>query len=139
MNLYLDTSALAKVYIREVDADLVRAAVKRADVVATARIAWAELLAAFARREREGKNRYLARARIAFLRDWQELAIINHTPALDRIISDLLSRHPLRGFDVVHLASAVLWRQRLGAEITFACADERLRAAALAEGFALLP
>ena len=46
---------------------------------------------------------------------------------------DLIRRHPLRGFDAIHLASALSLRAALGEEITFAAADERLLRAARAE------
>jgi uncharacterized protein len=49
------------------------------------------------------------------------------------IARDLIQRHPLRGFDAVHLASAVSLKSALGEEITFAAGDERLLRAAEAE------
>ena len=42
-------------------------------------------------------------------------------------------RHPLRGFDAIHLASALRLKLALGETITFAAADERLLKAAEAE------
>jgi hypothetical protein len=46
---------------------------------------------------------------------------------------DLIQRHPLRGFDAVHLASAVSLRNALGERITFVAADGRLLRAAQSE------
>jgi hypothetical protein len=46
---------------------------------------------------------------------------------------DLIQRRPLRGFDAVHLASALSLKIALGEEITFAAADGRLLKAAEAE------
>ena len=51
---------------------------------------------------------------------------------------DLIQRHPLRGFDAVHLASAVSLRSALGEEITFAAADERLLRAAKEENLSAI-
>lgn len=48
-------------------------------------------------------------------------------------------RHRLRGADAVQLASALLARDADPAVGTMAVFDQRLRAAASAEGFALLP
>jgi hypothetical protein len=45
----------------------------------------------------------------------------------------LIQRHPLRGFDAVHLASAVGLKSALNEDIVFAAADERLLRAAEAE------
>ena len=46
---------------------------------------------------------------------------------------DLIQRRPLRGFDALHLASALRLKLALGEAITFAAADERLLKAAEAE------
>lgn len=48
-------------------------------------------------------------------------------------------RHRLRGADAVQLASALLAREADPAVSTMAVFDQRLRGAASAEGFALLP
>jgi hypothetical protein len=50
---------------------------------------------------------------------------------------DLIQRHPLKGFDAIHLASALSLKSALGEEMTFAAADERLLQAA--EGAGLRP
>ena len=53
MILYLDTSALVKLYVRERGSAQVRAHVNNADVIATSVVAYAEARAAFARLRRE--------------------------------------------------------------------------------------
>ncbi|MGH8694308.1 MAG: PIN domain-containing protein [Burkholderiales bacterium] len=53
MILYLDTSALVKLYVREQGSAQVRAHVNKADVIATSVVAYAEARAAFARLRRE--------------------------------------------------------------------------------------
>ncbi len=52
---------------------------------------------------------------------------------------DCVRRHRLRGADAVQLASALLAREADPAVRTMAVFDERLRNAASAEGFTLLP
>lgn len=52
---------------------------------------------------------------------------------------DCVRRHRLRGADAVQLASALLAREADPAVGAIAVFDQRLRAAASAEGFALLP
>jgi uncharacterized protein len=54
MTLYLDTSSLVKLYVREAGSDAVRQAVSQARVVATSVIAYAEMRAALARIRRHG-------------------------------------------------------------------------------------
>jgi uncharacterized protein len=46
---------------------------------------------------------------------------------------DLIQRRPLKGFDAVHLASALRLKVALGEEVTFAAADGRLLKAAEGE------
>lgn len=46
---------------------------------------------------------------------------------------DLIQRHPLRGFDAVHLALALSLKKAHSEEISFAAADERLLVAAGSE------
>ena len=46
---------------------------------------------------------------------------------------DLIQRHPLRGFDAVHLASALSLRNALAERIKFVAADRRLLKAAESE------
>ena len=62
MILYLDTSALVKLYVREHGSAAVRALVERADVVATSVVAYAEARAAFARLVASGPRRARATA-----------------------------------------------------------------------------
>jgi predicted nucleic acid-binding protein len=51
----------------------------------------------------------------------------------------LLDRHPLRTADAYQLAAALDWRNGSPAGAGFVCFDRRLRAAAGAEGFGVLP
>jgi hypothetical protein len=53
--------------------------------------------------------------------------------AVLQLMPGLCARHPLRGADAVHLASALLLHQE-GLQITFACSDRNLVEAAAAEG-----
>lgn len=71
MVLFLDTSALGKLYIDETDSARVHAAVANAATVAVCRIAWAEACAVLVRRAREipGDEAALLAAREALARD----------------------------------------------------------------------
>jgi len=40
---------------------------------------------------------------------------------------DLTEKHGLRGFDAIHLASAVMLREKLASTVTFFCYDIRLQ------------
>ncbi len=54
MRLYLDTSALVKLYVDEEGSSIVRSAVDDAGLTATSAIAYVEARAAFVRRRHEG-------------------------------------------------------------------------------------
>jgi uncharacterized protein len=140
LNLYLDTSALVKLYWWEADASVVRTAVRRAEQLATARVAWSEVLATIARKRREGvPARTCTRVSASFRSDWQDLTIVAQSDPVDALVETLHRRHALRGFDALHLAAALHWQALLGNPIAFACADERLRDAAQDEGLTLVP
>lgn len=133
--IYADTSALVKRYVAERGSAAVERLVVTGRPVATSKIAYAELYAGLARKLRE---RYLtarqwqAVAR-RFERDWEACLRVN---VLDEILArarDLVSRHPLRGFDALHLASALYLMEDSGQPVTFAAADQRLVRAARAE------
>lgn len=131
---FLDTSALAKRYIRESGADAVRAAIRRGTVV-LARITYAEILATLARATREGLLTETQRERIfrdidLDFRSWTVIEI--RQSVLERV-AGLVLRHPLCGYDAVQLAAALTVQDRGGA-VQFWSADDRLVAAAKAEG-----
>jgi predicted nucleic acid-binding protein len=131
---YLDTSALVKRYIKEAGSASVRS-LFRSRSVATARIAYAEIAATLARLCRERRLDETARDRI-YARldgDFNVLSVVEVRAALVRAIPALVMRHPLRGYDAVHLAAALAIRGA-GAAVTFWAADTSLTRAARAEG-----
>lgn len=139
MNLYLDTSALVKLYVEEQGRTVLVEAVSEAEIVATSMVAYVEARAAFARRRREG---VLAPANYRrFVRDldgdWSRYLRFEVSEALVRGAGRLAERYRLRAYDAVHLASALVMRDQLG-EVIFACWDSGLNAAARRAGLTLL-
>lgn len=132
---YLDTSALIKRFVVEKGSPHVESLVSQGGRVATAKIAYAEVHAALARKHREGHlpGRQYALACRQFESDWQAYVRLDLQDEILILARDLIHRHPLRGFDAIHLASALSLQSGLGEEITFAAADERLLRAARAE------
>jgi uncharacterized protein len=102
---------------------------------------YAEAAAAFARRRRElpATADALDQAQHAFRQDWPTIHRVAVDDAVNRRVDELLTRHPLRGADAIHLASALLVRDALQQAVTFACADIKLVAAARAEGLEVQP
>ncbi|MBI2895340.1 MAG: type II toxin-antitoxin system VapC family toxin [Deltaproteobacteria bacterium] len=135
MILYLDTSALVKLYVRERGRALVRKAVAAATQVATSRVAYPEARAAFARRRREGAlaERALRRVVADLDRDLPSLVVVEAPADVARRAGDLAQAHALRGFDAIHLACA-LELARAGADTAFLAFDARLAAAARSVG-----
>ena len=131
---YLDTSALIKRFVAEKGSPLIQRIIQ-AGSVATAKIAYAEVYAGLKRKHREGHistSQYALACR-QFERDWQAYVRVDLQNGILHLARDLIQSHPLRGFDAVHLASALSLKKALGEEITFTAADERLLKAAKAE------
>jgi uncharacterized protein len=129
--LYVDTSALVKLYVEESGSDVVRARILTAEHVATSVLAWPETLATLARRRREGllsaKEHEALGAQ--FRVDWSALVAVDLDGRVLELVDELVALHPLRGADAVHLASALVLVEA-GLYVAFACADRTLAAAA---------
>jgi uncharacterized protein len=138
--LYLDTSALVKLYAEEEGSEGVRLAVRAADLVATSLMAYAEMRSALARKSRGNEISLPAftRCRRDFERDWQRLNRLPIDELLVRKAAELAEQHALRALDALHLAAADSLQNTLRDTVTFACFDSRLNGVAEAQGFALL-
>lgn len=136
MILYLDTSALVKLYIEEPGSQEVKAAVKEAKIVTTSRVACVEARAGIARKYREGELSKEEHDQVVkdLKQDWDNYFIVEVSESVAKLGGELTSRHPLRGFDAIHLASGLLLKRRTRLDILFSCFDERLKAAAQTEG-----
>jgi len=136
--LFLDTSVLVKLYIAEPGSERMREATAQEEPIAASLLAFAEIHATFARRRREELllAPELEELQLRFAEDWEELMQVPVGAETLAFVPGLCERHPLRGADAVHLASALLLR-REGLEILFACSDRNLLGAAAAEGLAI--
>ena len=109
--VYLDASALVKLCVREPGSRLASALWNRADVVATSRVADAEVRAALAAGERAGVLDPLARRRGTATWEtlWPALHVVEVTRDLGDRAAELLATCPvpLRGGDALHVASAL--------------------------------
>lgn len=132
---YFDTSALIKRFVTEKGSSLINSLLTRQGVAATAKIAYAEVHAGLARKRREGhlSQTHYALVCRQFESDWPGYIQVELRDDILVLARDLIQRHPLRGFDAIHLASALSLQTGLGEEITFVVADERLLLAAQAE------
>jgi len=139
MILYLDTSAVVKLYVEELASARVREAVEEAQTVATSLIAYVEALAAFAQARREVRLSPPAYRRVVrdFDRDWESYLALEVTESLVRRAAMLADRRSLRGYGAMHLASALILGERADAAVAFFAFDERLSTSARREGLIL--
>jgi predicted nucleic acid-binding protein len=136
MNLYADTSALIKRYVREAGSEQVVAYFSQYPIIATAALTQAEMASAMSKAFR---LRWVDESGI--LKAWQDF--LSHWPAYLRLpvsagiverAASLVWRHGLRAYDSLHLASALAWKELTGDEVVFACYDQNLLKAARLEG-----
>ena len=131
MTLYLDTSALLKLYVSEPAADVVRRGVEEASRVATSTVSYVEARAALARGLWEGVLSSAAHQQAVtdLDRDWERYDRVIVDDALARLAGALAERCALRGFDAVQLASALHLHNERG-DLRFLAFDTRLVEAA---------
>ncbi len=112
--LYLDTSALVKLYAEESGRREVQDSVQAARVVAVSEIGYAEACSALARKEREGLFTADEHddAVDQLQQDYQEVYLSR--PVSGDLIARagaLARKHALRAYDAVHLATALALRE----------------------------
>jgi uncharacterized protein len=137
--LYCDTSALIKRYVEEEGTDTVDSLWSASRDVATSVVAFAETVAAFSRKLREGvltEKEYAQTLRM-FKTDFDSFILISITALLNTAIERLVRRYPLRGFDAIHLSSALIFKASGSVPVQFACFDRPLNEAACKEGLAV--
>jgi uncharacterized protein len=137
---YFDTSALIKRFVEESGSKSVDAVLAREPILATSKVAYAEVHAGLARKLREKAfttAAYRTTSR-TFDTDWRAYVRVDLADPVLLIVRDLVRRYPLRGFDAIHLASAMRLQQQLGEEIRVIASDDRLLTAAKEEGLRTL-
>jgi len=140
--LYLDTSAFAKLVLREPETAMMRDLFDQADYAVTSVITYPETSSALYRQDREkGSVESRLTEWSATLDDrWRRCVRL---PVTEQLAGRLVVTHGLRGMDAVQLAAAVTLRARVleaapQATVSFATFDRQLLKAAEREGFATL-
>ncbi len=136
MILYLDTSAIVKLYAAEPGRAETKRLVAAAQQVTSNVIAYVETRAALARKSRmqQMSEKEFSARKEEFDADWAGFLIVPADAHLVRIAGDLAERFALRAYDAVHLASADQLYRETRSPIWFACFDSALNAAASALG-----
>ncbi len=139
--LYLDTSALVKYYLKEPHSTAVRALLDSETFVGTGLLCKAEVAATFAKATR---MHYMTPAQAqetwtAFAADWETYIRLTPTEDLLDQAAHLALAHGLRGYDAVHLASALVWQRECGQSVILATFDRQLWEVGKAIGMAVWP
>lgn len=136
MILYLDTSAWVKLFVKENYSENIIQLYNDADLTVTSVVAFAECAAALRRKFREKhitENEY-TKLILNLSKEYLYIAKVSISEEIDEIILALLEKYPLRGFDAIHLASALLIKNEDPLDLTFACYDVALNSFAQKEG-----
>lgn len=136
--VYFDSSALVKLVVEEADSEIAAALWDTADAVVSSTLAYPEVRAALAAAHRLERisAKSLRAAKREWERFWESLTIVE--PQRDLLVQagGVAERFHLRGYDAVHLASAMT----IPIEHAIVAAwDQRLRDAARIAGLNVAP
>ena len=141
MILYFDSIALVKRYVAERGSSEVEALIAEAAAAGTGLVSRPEIAAALAKAVRTGAlARDDAEAALRLFRvQWPDFVRIQLTESVAARADRLAWEHNLRGYDSVHLASAVLWQEAMDVPVTLATFDAQLWQAAHENGLQVFP
>ncbi|MBS1249805.1 MAG: Ribonuclease VapC49 [Chloroflexi bacterium] len=141
MILYLDTSALVKLYVRETGSAQVKQQVNQADLTGTIDLTKVEMAAAFAKAARM-KVLSPQNAQIAwqtFKTQWPSIYQLEVSGTLRERAIQLIWAYGLRSYDAMHLSAAHIWQGAIGDNITFGTFDLALWQAGKKSGLNVWP
>jgi len=141
MNLYLDSSALAKRYVEEPGSEDVLDWMDLADTIGTGSVTRAEVAAAITRATcmNHLTVQVSVKALSKFRQEWVDFHRIPINEELIARADFLACQHDLRGYDAVHLAAALIWQEALMLPVTLATYDQELADAGKKSGLRVLP
>jgi hypothetical protein len=139
--VYLDASALVKQYLAEAGSSEVHRLMADSAAVGTSLVSRAEVAAAIARSVRAGGIRRAAgeKALQALSAQWVDLMALPVSAPLVARAGELAWTYGLRGYDAIHLSSALLWQEDLGEPVVVATFDRELGEATKQAGMQAWP
>ena len=140
MIVYFDSSSIVKWFFDEAFMEPARDIKDKATSLFTSLISFPEVMVAINRAWREGRcaKPDMELVRDEFMRIWTDFRWIAIDEKLMQRAGHLIFRHNLRGFDAVHMASALLLKEERGnndIDLFFSSFDKNLNRAAREEGF----
>ena len=139
--IYLDTSALLKLYIQESNSTDIKNLVTSAYGAGSSILTYTEMAAVMARAERmrilAGESAKAAWSN--FLHDWPEITRLKISPVLTERAASLAWEFGLRGYDAMHLSTALTWQDALEEPVLLATFDRLLWIAGKKAGIATWP
>ncbi|MBM2835570.1 MAG: hypothetical protein HW406_2731 [Candidatus Brocadiaceae bacterium] len=124
--IYIDTSAYLKIFLKEKGSDKVRRLVKENSLLASA-ILKSECFSAFSRR-RQGKeinDKTFDRLVNRVNKDLPYIEIVRLTDDVLRRTEEILLHSTVRTLNAVHIASALLFQESTGIDLTFVTSDKK--------------
>lgn len=127
MYLYLDTSALVKRYIYEIGSDVVHQTILKAETVAISVVGKVEMFSALSRTQQNsvGEDTKLLAIQ-TFKEDFLGFLFLNPHDAVVNLACEMAYKNKLRGFDAIHLATAMLWMEEVEEKVHFCTYDHQL-------------
>ncbi|TGN09537.1 type II toxin-antitoxin system VapC family toxin [Leptospira bandrabouensis] len=136
MFYYLDSSVLVKKYFNEFASDTVLNIWKENRYLAISQVGYSEILATINKKQKIENFSDKVKEKIIkqFKSDWDQLVKINVDHTINSELERIHSKYLLRGFDAIHLVSAIILFNELEEETFFLSADENLATAAKKDG-----
>jgi uncharacterized protein len=139
---FLDSSAIVKYYVSEPGTGWVRRIVNtEGNICFVANVSVAEVAAALAqlRRTRPFGTAFVHRTLSRLKEELRQRLFIDHRVDQETIemAADLAVQYPLKGYDAIQVASALLARQITGVEFTLVSGDKQMLRAAKEEGLTI--
>jgi len=139
--IYLDTSALLKLYIQESYSLDVNRLITSADATGSSLLTYAEMASAMRRAERmrilSGESGKAAWEN--FQHDWPEITRLKVSSSLTERAASLAREFGLRGYAAMHLSTALTWQDALEEPVLLATFDRILWMAGKKAGIATWP
>ena len=138
---FWDSSAVVALCLRESQTPLVTSIAEEDGAIVVWWTTLVECCSAFARLRRNDilTRAHEEQARQAVARLAAEWMEVQPSHQIRETAARVLLLHPLRAADALQLSAGLLWTNGRTAHQHFVCLDDRLREAAQAEGFRVLP